>query len=245
MGKVIRGIFKDIPKKEQKVAAIIAAAGKGERMGLSFNKIFLAIEDKPVISYTLDVFENCPLIDEIIIASAENDIPMINDIIKDFEYTKIKSIVRGGATRQESIKNALNAVSDNIEVVAIHDAARPCLMPSVLSDTISAAFKSGAAATGVMSKDTLKTIDENGNIVGTVDRSTTALIQTPQVFDINLLREGYKLAEEKGLNVTDDCALIESMGKKITFVNGSGLNIKLTTPEDYLIISSYLTESEY
>lgn len=244
MGKVIRGIFKDIPQKKTSVAAIIAAAGKGERMGLSFNKIFLSIEDKPVISYTLDVFENCSLVDEIIIAAAENDIPMLNDIISDFEYKKVKTIVRGGSTRQESIQNALSALSDNIETVAIHDGARPLLSANVLSDTIVAAFSSGAAATGVMAKDTLKTI-KNGEIVGTVDRAETATIQTPQVFSRTLLEEGYKYALEKGLNVTDDCALIESMGKKVTFVNGSSLNIKLTTPEDYLLISSYLTLKEF
>ena len=239
MGKIINGIFNN-GQSGAKVSAIIAAAGKGERMGLDFNKIFLSVEDKPIISYTLDVFEDSPLVEEIIISAKEEDIPLLNDIINDFEYKKVKTIVRGGKTRQESILNALGAVSEHIKTIAVHDGARPLLTPSVLHNTILKGIETGAAATGIMAKDTLKTIDTSGTISGTVDRSKTALIQTPQVFDKDLLISAHEFALNNNINATDDCALIEQMGKKVSFVAGSSLNIKLTTPEDYLFISSYL-----
>ncbi len=239
MGKIINGIFNN-GQSGAKVSAVIAAAGKGERMGLDFNKIFLSVEDKPIISYTLDVFEDCPLVEEIIISAKEEDIPLLNDIINDFEYKKVKTIVRGGKTRQESILNALDAVAEHIKTIAVHDGARPLLPPSVLHNTILKGIETGAAATGIMAKDTLKTIDTSGNISDTVDRSKTALIQTPQVFDKELLIKAHKYAKDNNINATDDCALLEQTGKKVSFVAGSSLNIKLTTPEDYLFISSYL-----
>lgn len=239
MGKIIRGLFRENPFPSEKTAAIIPCGGKGTRMKIDFNKIFLAIEDKPVISYTLDVFENCPLISEVIIPAAENDIQLLNDVISDFGYKKVKAIVRGGKTRQESIENALKSVSSDIDFVAVHDGARPLLSETVLSKTVETAIRFGAAATGIMAKDTLKTV-KNGKLIATVDRSSTALIQTPQVFRKDILVEAYKNARENGIEVTDDTSLFENTDIEIAFVEGSPENIKLTTPDDYFIINSII-----
>lgn len=240
MGKLILGDFSRVPTSKNQTTAIIAAGGKGTRMGLDFNKIFLNVDEKPILAYTLDVFEFATCIDNVILVCSDNDKPLCEEIIKEFAYTKVIQIVIGGATRQESVRNGLSAVPDSTDIVLVHDAARPLVTEKMLKDSIEAARNSGAAAVGIKPVDTVKRIDGN-EIAETVDRTSLVQIQTPQTFNKNLLTEAHDLAKRNHQLVTDDCALLELAGQKVTVVPGACYNIKLTTPEDYALISAYLT----
>ncbi|MBR3942666.1 MAG: 2-C-methyl-D-erythritol 4-phosphate cytidylyltransferase [Clostridia bacterium] len=235
MGKILHGNF-----TPDHTTAIIAAGGSGSRMGLDFNKIFLDVDDKPILAYTLDVFEFSDCIDNIILVCKEADRSLCEAIIKRFAYTKVKTIVQGGSTRQESVRNGLSAVPSCSDIVLIHDAARPLVTEEMLKLSIEAARKNGAAAVGVSPVDTVKRI-QNDTICETIDRNSLILIQTPQTFQKDLLIEAHETARKNHQLVTDDCALLELMGKTVKVVRGSKFNIKLTTPEDYEMISAYLT----
>lgn len=215
-----------------KISAIIVAAGKGTRMGADKNKVFLELMGKTILEHTVDVFENAPIIDEIIIVT--NDIEGAGDLFKD--YKKVAKITEGGATRQESVKNGLMSATGDIAL--IHDGARALIMEKEIVASVEAAQKYGAAAVGVKSKDTLKKADKDGFIVKTVDREFIYNIQTPQVFKMAEIRKMHKLAEKNSF--TDDCALAESFGTRIKIVEGSYDNIKITTPDDMEIAEKIL-----
>lgn len=207
-----------------RVSAVIVAAGKGSRMGADKNKVFLNLMGKTILERTVEIFENAPIIDEVVVVT--NDIEECSGLLKS--YKKIAAIVPGGATRQESVKNGLMSITGDI--VAIHDGARVLLQEKELNSAIEAAEKYGAAAVGVKSKDTLKKADKNGFIEKTVDREYIYNIQTPQVFKTSEIKRMHLLAEDSSF--TDDCALAESFGTRIKIVDGSYDNIKITTPDD-------------
>lgn len=215
-----------------KITAVIVAAGRGTRMGADKNKVFLELSGKTILENTVEVFENCGLINEIVVVT--NDIEECKSLLIGFK--KVKSIVAGGSTRQESVKNGLS--STTCDIVVIHDGARALIREQEISETILAAEKYGAAAVGVKCKDTLKKADKNGFIAGTVDREFIYNIQTPQVFKFKEIKRMHSLAEDKSF--TDDCALAESFGTRIKIVDGSYDNIKITTPEDLQIAEKIL-----
>lgn len=239
MAKIIKGIFPTFQEKENTITAIIVAGGSGRRMGIDFNKLFLSIEEKPIIAYTLDVFENCLDIDDIIIVAAEKDFNFVKEIVEAFEYEKVSNIVVGGATRQESVRCGLSALSDDCDVVLIHDGARPLVTNQSILNCIEETVKNGAAALGTPVKDTIKSA-KDGFIKDTVPRDNLYLIQTPQGFDRNLIVDAHNYALENGLDATDDCKLVEALGKKVAIVPSESSNIKLTTPDDYFMISALL-----
>lgn len=208
------------------VSAIIVAAGMGKRMGAGMNKAYLLLGGKTILENTASVFEKCEKIEEIVIVT--DDVPKCKELFKG--SNKVTAIVKGGATRQESVKNGLKVCKG--EFVAIHDGARPLIEIKDIEKAIDEAQKYGAAALGVKCKDTLKIADENGFIVKTADRNFTYQIQTPQVFKA---AEILVLHEKLKAEVTDDCAVLESFGKPIKIVEGSYENIKITTPEDLII----------
>ena len=216
-----------------KVSAIIAAGGRGKRMGADINKIFLKISEKEIISRTVSAFEVCDTIDEIIIVTGAEDIERVKDILKRDGVKKVCAVVEGGAQRQDSVYNGLCAASGDF--AAIHDGARCLITPKEISDTTADALKFGAAAVGVIVKDTLKSVDENGYITGTIDRERTVLIQTPQIFPLEEIKEMHKRAVADGISVTDDCSVFEHYGKHVHVTKGSYDNIKITTPEDIAV----------
>ncbi len=240
MAKIIKGIFPTFEQKENMVTAIIAAGGSGTRMGIDFNKLFLSIEEKPIIAYTLDAFENCRSVDNIVIVASEKDFKFIKEIVEAFEYEKVSDIVIGGATRQESVRKGLMALSDDCDIVLIHDGARPLVTEQSILNCIEETIKNGAAALGTPVKDTIKSSDNDGYIKDTVPRDGLYLIQTPQGFDRNLIIDAHNYAIENNLDATDDCKLVETMGKKVAIVPSESSNIKLTTPDDYFMISALL-----
>lgn len=214
-----------------KVTCIVAAGGSGTRMGSSVNKLFLKIADIPVIVHTLKALENCKEIDEIIISAKEDEIIKISEMVSGYSLTKVKTIVKGGKTRGESVMSASREVSEDTEIVMIHDGARPLVSDKILKETIKSAEDFGAAACGVKPKCTLKSVD-SGFIKDTIDREKTVEIQTPQVFKKELFDKIYSQSIDVINSATDDCILAEITGTKIAVTEGSYKNIKITTPED-------------
>lgn len=215
------------------VSAVIVAGGKGRRMGASVNKVYLKLNGKEILAHTLAVFNNCDIIDEIIVVTGTDDIKTCEDIVKRDMLNKVTHIIEGGKERQNSVYNGIKAAHGNI--VAIHDGARCLITEKEIKDVVGDALKYGAAALGVTVKDTLKTIDENGTVTGTVNRERTVQIQTPQVFKREEITQLHERIEHDRLDVTDDCSVFEHYGAAVHVTMGSYDNIKLTTPEDILI----------
>ncbi|MCI5605602.1 MAG: 2-C-methyl-D-erythritol 4-phosphate cytidylyltransferase [Clostridia bacterium] len=214
-----------------KITAIIVAGGKGTRMGAQINKVFLELCGKAVLEHTVEAFEENQNIDEIIVVTGSNDIEKATKILQN--CNKLSAVVEGGEERQNSVYNGIKAASGDILV--IHDAARALISQKEINDVIEDCKKYGAAALGVPCKDTLKSANENGFISGTIDRSVTYQIQTPQVFKTDLIRKLHQCAENDALSVTDDCAIAEHYGAAVKITAGSYDNIKLTTPEDMAV----------
>lgn len=212
------------------VSAVIVAGGKGRRMGLAINKVYYKLEGKEILAHTLAAFEECEDIDEIVVVTGETDIERCRDMVRRDGIHKVRAVTAGGAERSDSVYNGLGLTQGDI--VAIHDGARCLITPEEISDAIADAKKYGAAALGVTVKDTLKSIDENGMITGTIDREKTVQIQTPQVFKRDEIMRLHEAARRDGLRVTDDCSIFEYYGKEIKVTRGSYENIKITTPED-------------
>lgn len=239
-------LFQKKPKEEEKskpfVSVAIVAAGNATRMG-GIDKQFLKIGGLPVLLRTVRTFANSPYIDEIIIATKEENIPAVFSMLQEYEVPKIKDIVRGGKTRAESVAAAIARISPEAAYIAIHDGARPLVTEQVLKDTLQAAFLHKAAATGVRVKDTIKVVGEDGKILSTPDRSTLWAVHTPQIFEA----KAYKSALEtvpNSADFTDDCKLMEEAGVPVYMVEGSYENIKITTPEDTILAEAILKGRE-
>ncbi len=233
---------KEFSEAKPFVTAVIVAAGNSTRMG-GVNKQFLLIDGVPVLIRTLTAFSESNMIDEIVIAAREEDIPKMYAMIKEYKVLKVTDIVKGGKTRQESVFNAIRRSSPLSEYFAIHDGARPLVTEKIIEDTVREAFLTGAAATGVRVKDTVKVVNEKGIITSTPDRNYLWAVHTPQVFERRL----YLSAIDNVINsemFTDDCKLLEEYGAEVKMVEGSYENIKITTPEDTDIAQAILYRRE-
>lgn len=212
------------------VTAVVVAAGNSTRMG-GVNKQFLLIDGVPVLIRSLLALSESEYINEIVISAREEDIPRMYSMLRDWQVLKVKEIVKGGETRQQSVFNAIRVSSPFSEYFAIHDGARPLVSKDEIENTVKAAFECKAAATAVRVKDTIKIADENGNIVSTPDRSRLWAVQTPQVFERRLYLSAIDFVKNSD-GFTDDCKLIEEYGAAVRLVEGSYDNIKITTPGD-------------
>lgn len=213
-----------------KATALIPAAGRGERFGRGSNKVFAPVAGKPILAHTLAVFEACDAIDEIVLVTGRHELEAAGDLVGRFGFTKISHIVPGGDTRQDSVYAGLLKVTS--EIVAIHDAARPMVTCDIIRRSIEEAEKSGACIAAVPVVDTIKSADSDMAVIGTVDRSNLYSVQTPQTFRTSLIREAFEKAFAEGFYATDDAALVENLGHKVSIVPGSYDNIKITTPSD-------------
>lgn len=227
--------------KDFKTTALIAAAGSGSRMGANIPKQFIKINNKPILIHTLEVFDTCPYIDHIVVISRKDDIDYIKSLLDENNIKKVSSIVAGGKTRQESVINGLNAVNDDI--VLIHDGARPFVNHEQIKALIDEILVSSAASLGIPVTDTLK-LSDNKTIVKTVDRANLFGIQTPQGFKTDLIKKAHKYAMDNSLSVTDDCSVCEAMGIDVKIIDGSPLNIKITTPDDLILAKAILAKEE-
>ena len=220
--------------------AVIVAAGTASRMG-GIDKVMAELKGEPMIARTVRQFQNCDAISEIVIVTREDLIQPITALCR--EYAKVKAVVCGGSSRQESVQRGLTALSDQVKLAAVHDGARPLVTWQVIDRVVRAANTYGAAAPAVPVKDTIKVVE--GRVVkNTPDRSTLFAVQTPQVFDFDLLRGALKKAELDGAAVTDDCSAVERMGMSVKIVEGDERNIKVTTPMDLKIADLLLEELE-
>ena len=209
-------------------AAVIVAAGSSARMG-GTDKLLAELGGLPVLSRTLRVFDDHEMIDTIIVVAREDRMPKISRVCSP--YRKVRIVVPGGESRQESVMHGLKAVPEGTELVAVHDGARPLVPPEVITKAILKAAKFGAAAPAIPGKDTIK-VSKTGAVDETPDRSTLFAVQTPQVFDYALLLGALQNAKQKGLSLTDDCSAVEALGMTVLLTDGSEENIKITTPLD-------------
>ncbi len=222
-----------------KTTAIIVAAGDGKRMNSSKNKQFLELGGKPVLVRTLEAFQSADSIDSIIVATKPEFIAHIQTLAEEFGISKIETIVPGGATRQESVMEGILAAKD-CKIIAIHDGARPFATTALIDSVVLSAKEHGAAAPGIVPKDTVKVVDESGKVLSTPDRSGLRQIQTPQVFDFESIKNAYILARDTGFCGTDDCSVAENAGISVTIVPGEHTNIKITTAEDLPVAEGIL-----
>ena len=228
--------------REGQVTAIVPAGGTGKRMGNSFPKQFLSIQDKPILIYTLEKLGRCTAIDEIILAVPSTLINKTESLIQDWQVRKVRRIVSGGRERQQSVANALNATDPACSLIVIHDAVRPFVSVAKIEETIRVASEEGAAILGIPEKCTVKRVIDH-TVSETVDRSDLWQIQTPQVFYAELIREAYRLAEADGISGTDDAMLIERLGYPVFVVEGEETNTKITSPND-LQIAEVISQME-
>ena len=236
--KVTKPARKLLPLK--KCGAVIVAAGTASRMG-GIDKVMAPLKGEPMIVRTVRTFQNCDAISEIVIVTRSDLIQTIGDLCTVFD--KVKAVVVGGKSRQESVNLGLNALSDKMKLAAVHDGARPLITWQVIDRTVRAAHAYGAAAPAIPVKDTIKVV-EGFVVKNTPDRATLRAIQTPQVFDFDMLRGALKKAELDGASVTDDCSAVERLGLTVKIVEGDERNIKVTTPMDLKIAELLLEEME-
>jgi len=221
------------------VTVIMLAGGRGTRMGTALPKQFLKLHGQVVARYSFDLFLTLPQVHEVIVVCD----PHYRDLFP-FVVDKRVAFAMPGERRQDSLYNALEEVSSQATVVCVHDAARPCLSEKMVEEVIEAAEEQGAAALGMPLKQTVKEVDEKDFVRRTVDRSTMWEVQTPQAVRRDLLNEGFAVANEKGITVTDDVALVELLGHPVKMVRGAYNNIKITTPEDLIIAEKILAQQE-
>ena len=233
---VTKGMRKALPLKY--CGAVIVAAGTASRMG-GIDKVMAELDGEPMILRTVRTFQNCDAIKEIVVVTREDLILPIMRLCAGL--SKVQAVIRGGASRQESVQLGLNAMSGKVKLVAVQDGARPLITEAVIDRTVRAAHTYGAAAPGIPVKDTIKVVT-GGVVKETPDRAILQAVQTPQVFDFDLLRGALKKAQEDGAAVTDDCSAVERLGMAIKIVEGDERNIKVTTPMDLEIAKLLLEE---
>ena len=236
--KITRPARKLLPLKY--CGAVIVAAGSASRMG-GIDKVMAQLGGKPMIQRTVERFQNCDAVSEIVVVTRADLIQPIAGLCSDM--SKVRAVVAGGASRQESVHLGLNTLSEKVKLAAIHDGARPLVTWQVIDRVIRAANTYGAAAPAVPVKDTIKVVT-GGVVKETPDRASLFAVQTPQVFDYDLLRGALAKAEQEGLQVTDDCSAVEQMGMKVKIVEGDERNLKVTTPMDLKIAQMLLEEME-
>lgn len=225
-------------------SVVIPAAGQGRRMNAPINKQYLMINGKPILAYTLDVFENCPLISEMILVINKDEFRQCRQqVLRPYHYKKIR-LVEGGNTRQESVYKGLRAVNPKTDIVMIHDGARPIVQESVIIQSIYETLEYKATVVGVPAKNTIKMIDGEGFVKCTPNRDYLVEIQTPQTFEYELLKEAHEKAIEAGIEGTDDAFLVERLNYPVKIVTGHYTNIKITTPEDLIIAESIIKQLE-
>ena len=222
----------------KRCGAVIVAAGSASRMG-GIDKVMAALGGEPMIARTVRAFQQCGAIADIVIVTRPDLIRPISALCAQMD--KVCMVVAGGQSRQESVALGLNALPKGVELAAVHDGARPLITDAVIDRTIRAANSYGAAAPAVPVKDTIKVV-RGGLVTDTPDRASLQAVQTPQVFDFDLLRGALKKAAEDAAAVTDDCSAVERLGMAVKIVEGDERNLKVTTPMDLKIAEMLLEE---
>jgi 2-C-methyl-D-erythritol 4-phosphate cytidylyltransferase len=217
-----------------KVSAIIPAAGMGIRMGSNIPKQFLLLDGKPILHHTLSVLDSCSVVTEIVLVVSEKEIENTQQQIQD-SYPKVAKVIAGGKERQDSVYNGLQSLGSETDIVVVHDGVRPFVTENLIRETVEAARDFGAAITAIPVSDTIKKVNEQGKVESTIDRSGLWRVQTPQTFQVSLLREAFVKAQADNFYGTDEGSLIEYLGRDVKVIPGSELNIKITRSEDLVL----------
>ncbi len=226
-----------------KISVLIPAAGQGKRMESSVKKPYLMLDDKPILSHTIDCFEQNSVIDEIFVIVDQSDFMVCREnALAPFRYRKVCELVAGGETRQVSVFNGLRALSDDVDFVVVHDGVRPFINDKIIFECLEAAAEWGAAVSAVPVKETIKVANKELFVDHTPQRDRLWQVQTPQVFRKSLIVEAHKKAIHDRIDASDDAALVENLGSSVKLVLGSYKNVKLTTPEDLRIAETLLND---
>lgn len=228
-------------REELRCSAVVPAAGSSTRMGK--DKLLLPLGEQPVLLHTLRALDACPYITEIVVVTREELIVPIGQLCRDAALEKVRKVIVGGATRSHSVLAGLGELSPDAELAAIHDGARPLVSQAVLEAVIRRASECGAAAPAVPVKDTIKRA-RDGLATATLDRAELRAVQTPQVFQVDLIKTALQKALEDGAELTDDCAAVERLGIGVALTEGDYCNLKLTTPEDLAVAEALLAWRE-
>lgn len=229
--------------RRPRCTALVPAAGSSRRMG-GVNKLMEPLDGVPVLVRTLTALQAARTVDEIIVAVREEELVEVSRLCKLYGIDKCVKVVRGGETRVRSVLLAAMEASRETGLLAVHDGARPLATPELIDRVVTAAARTQAAAPAVMVKDTVKTIREDGSVEETLDREALRAVQTPQVFDADLLKAALQAADEGEVLVTDDCSAVERLGKRVFLVEGDEENLKITTPMDLLLAEAILRDRE-
>lgn len=220
--------------------AVIVAAGSASRMG-GIDKVMAPLDGEPMIVRTVRAFQNCDAIRQIIVVTRPDLIVPIGSLCS--EFSKVRAVIAGGDSRQKSVQMGLGALSGDMKLAAVHDGARPLITERLIDTTVRAAHSYGAAAPAIPVKDTIK-VAQGGIVTATPDRSKLRAVQTPQVFDIDLLRGALQKADKDNAQITDDCSAVERLGMSVRLIDGDERNIKVTTPMDLKIAQLLLEEMQ-
>jgi len=222
------------------LTAIIVAAGDSRRMG--FDKLFATIAGRPVIAHTIHAFERTACVDEIIVVAREDRHAEINTIVRDENFKKVRSIIPGGKHRQDSVRAGLGHLQATTRYVAIHDAARPLIIAEQIERVFAQSRIHAAASLAVPISDTLKYADSEFFVTSPVDRHQLYAMQTPQVFERQLIEDAYRTVYAENASVTDEVSAVERLGRKVILVPNKDLNFKITYPRDLALAEFVLTQ---
>ncbi len=223
-----------------KLGAIIAAAGSGLRMKNSTRKQYLLLEGLPVLIRSVRLFINHPTLVKLVVVVPPADLEEAGSLLQQYCSLERLELVGGGETRQESVYKGLQALPRDCDIICVHDAARPLATGALLRRLVTAALKYGAVVPVIGLSDTVKVVGEDEMIVDTPPRGNLRLVQTPQVFRADLIRQAYEEAAISGAQATDDASLVELLGKPVKTVEGEAANLKITSPPDLVLASWYL-----
>ena len=215
------------------ISAVIPAARMGTRMEHDMNKIFIIMENRPILAHTLEAFQKCDEVDEIVVVAKEEELLYMQaDFQLEYPLSKVRTVVAGGETRQDSVFDGLMSVDPACDIVLIHDGARPFVNQRLILDSIKGVIEYGACVVGVPVKDTIKVIDPERKIRYTPQRKSLWTVQTPQSFVYEFIVDAHLRAQDEEIKATDDSSLVEQLGYPVHMVMGNYDNIKITTPED-------------
>ena len=215
------------------VGVVIPAAGQGTRMGTARAKQFLELDGKPILVRTIECFQSCNTVDNIVLAVEPGVRSLVQELVQANSLTKVIDVVAGGVQRQDSVWNGLQRLSsERIEIVLVHDGVRPFVYHRLIESVCSAVKEFGAAVPAVRPSETLKMVDKSGVVVMTPNRDEMRAVQTPQGFRFSALMQAYDQAMKKKFYATDDAGLVEHLGGKVKTVEGESLNVKITDPLD-------------
>ena len=224
-----------------KTEALIVSAGKGHRFMEGKKKQFHFLAGKPILAHTLDQFEKSSLIHSILLVVGQEDMDYcLKEIVEKWQFRKISQIVPGGKQRQDSVKNGIDVLSKDTDIVVIHDGVRPFVTREMIEDSIRSTIQFQAVVLAIPVKETIKMVQPDGTILKTLDRESLWQIQTPQTFRVDVIKEAYHRATEDGFMSTDDASLVERIGVKVHVLPGTYTNIKITTPEDLVLANLFL-----